>query len=158
MSAIKDLPQFVRDLLASPPRAGEGVNLYLFRLARVLHPYRTEREIADILEAVTANCGRHRFRGGIGCEMAIDLQKLRNREEEYLRCEWGKRPSRRIIPEYRRWILSVWQRVSDETGFKTMEILQTEARLWEVWVFAPGEAPKKVEEITYPVRRRFSKE
>jgi hypothetical protein len=26
--------------------------------ARVLHPYRTEREIADILEAVTANCGR----------------------------------------------------------------------------------------------------
>jgi hypothetical protein len=58
MSAIKDLPQFVRDLLASPPRAGEGVNLYLFRLARVLHPYRTEREIAGILEAVTANCGR----------------------------------------------------------------------------------------------------
>jgi hypothetical protein len=58
MSAIKDLPQFVRDLLASPPRAGEGVNFYLFRLARVLHPYRTEREIADILEAVTANCGR----------------------------------------------------------------------------------------------------
>jgi hypothetical protein len=58
MSAIKDLPQFVRDLLASPPRAGEGVNLYLFRLARVLHPYRAEGEIADILEAVTANCGR----------------------------------------------------------------------------------------------------
>ena len=26
MRAAKELPQFVRDLLASPPRAGEGVN------------------------------------------------------------------------------------------------------------------------------------
>ncbi len=58
MTATKDLPQFVRDLLASPPRAGEGVNLYLFRLARVLHPYRSESEIANILRAVTAGCGR----------------------------------------------------------------------------------------------------
>ena len=40
----KELPQFVRDMLASPPRAGEGVNLYLFRMARVLHPYRSETE------------------------------------------------------------------------------------------------------------------
>ncbi len=58
MTAAKDLPRFVRDLLASPPRAGEGVNLYLFRLARVLHPYRSESEIANILRAVTAGCGR----------------------------------------------------------------------------------------------------
>ena len=58
MTSAKALPQFVRDMLASPPRAGEGVNLYLFRLARVLHPYRSEKEIADILRAVTARCGR----------------------------------------------------------------------------------------------------
>ena len=53
-----ELPRFVRDMLASPPRAGDGVNLYLYRVARVLHPYRSEGEIADILRAVTANCGR----------------------------------------------------------------------------------------------------
>ena len=86
---------------------------------------------------------RHRFRGGISCEMAIDLQKLRNREQEYLRCEWSKRPSWRIIPEYRRWTLSVWQRVSDETGLKTMEFLQTKARLWEVWSFPRARCPRK---------------
>ena len=45
-------------LLASPPRAGEGVNLYLFRLARALHPYRSADEIAEMLQAVTAGCGR----------------------------------------------------------------------------------------------------
>jgi hypothetical protein len=44
--------------LASLPRAGEGVNLYLFRLARALHPYRSADEIAEMLQAVTAGCGR----------------------------------------------------------------------------------------------------
>ena len=58
MTAAKDFPRFVRDMLASPPRAGEGVNLYLYRVARLLHPYRSECEIADILRAVTVGCGR----------------------------------------------------------------------------------------------------
>ena len=58
MRAVNELPQFIRDMLASPPRACEGVNLYLFRMARVLHPFRSEGEIHDILRAVTANCGR----------------------------------------------------------------------------------------------------
>jgi hypothetical protein len=58
MRTAAELPQFVRDLLASPPRAGEGVNLYLFQLARALHPYLSENGIADILRVVTAGCGR----------------------------------------------------------------------------------------------------
>ena len=53
-----ELPRFVRDLMASPPRAGEGVNLHLYRVARVLHPYRSESEIANILRAGTVGCGR----------------------------------------------------------------------------------------------------
>ena len=53
-----ELPQFVRDLLASPPQAGEGIHSYLFRLARVLHPWREEDVIADLLRANTADCGR----------------------------------------------------------------------------------------------------
>jgi hypothetical protein len=58
MTSARELPQFVRDLLASPPRAGGGVNLYLFRVARGMHPHRSEREILDTLRAVTAGCGR----------------------------------------------------------------------------------------------------
>ena len=58
MTSARELPLFVRDMLASPPRAGEGVNLYLFRLARVLHPYRSDGEILDTLRAVTLGCGR----------------------------------------------------------------------------------------------------
>ena len=48
------LPQFVRDLLACPPKRGEGMNLWLYRAARVLHPYRAEAEIVQLLAATTA--------------------------------------------------------------------------------------------------------
>ena len=48
------LPQFVRDLLASPPRRGGGLNSWLFRVARALHPYRTPPEIVATLAAATA--------------------------------------------------------------------------------------------------------
>jgi hypothetical protein len=53
-AVASDLPQFVRDLLASPPKRGEGLNLWLFKTARVLHPYRSAAEIVQLLAAVTA--------------------------------------------------------------------------------------------------------
>jgi hypothetical protein len=52
-AVASDLPQFVRDLLASPPKRGEGLNLWLFKTARVLHPYRSPGEIVQLLAAVT---------------------------------------------------------------------------------------------------------
>jgi hypothetical protein len=48
------LPQFVRDLLASSPRRGQGLNLWFYRVARVLHPYRDSAEIIELLRAATA--------------------------------------------------------------------------------------------------------
>jgi hypothetical protein len=47
----KPLPGFVRDLLAAPPRVGEGLNSWLYRTSRVLHPYRAEDEIVATLSA-----------------------------------------------------------------------------------------------------------
>ncbi|PWT82946.1 MAG: hypothetical protein C5B58_07315 [Acidobacteria bacterium] len=48
------LPQFVRDLLASPPQRGEGLNNWFYRVARVLHPFRDSAEIIELLRAATA--------------------------------------------------------------------------------------------------------
>jgi hypothetical protein len=48
------LPQFVRDLLASPPRRGGGLNIWLFRVARLLHAFREPAEIIELLQAATA--------------------------------------------------------------------------------------------------------
>src|SRR5216683_41955 len=47
------LPGFVRDLLSSPPQRGQGLNLWFYRVARVLHPYRGAAEIIELLRAAT---------------------------------------------------------------------------------------------------------
>ena len=55
MNVARQLPQFVRDLLASPPRRGGGLNLWFYRVARVLHAYRDSAEIIKLLRAATAD-------------------------------------------------------------------------------------------------------
>lgn len=52
------LPQFLRDLLSSPPVAGSGVHPWLFRMARQLHAHRDEQTICDMLAAAVDGCGR----------------------------------------------------------------------------------------------------
>lgn len=54
----RELPPFVREILAAPPRAGEGVHAWLFRVARQLHAHLPAGEIVSLLERLTANCGR----------------------------------------------------------------------------------------------------
>ncbi|MEO7168401.1 MAG: hypothetical protein ABI016_15385 [Chthoniobacterales bacterium] len=56
MTGAKDqaLPQFIRDLLASPPQRGDGLNNWFYRVARVLHPYRSPNDILLLLRAATA--------------------------------------------------------------------------------------------------------
>ena len=54
MTAAQDLPQFVRDLLASRPRRGQGLNRWFFCVARLLHAFRTRGEIVETLRATTA--------------------------------------------------------------------------------------------------------
>ncbi len=55
----RDLPQFLRDLLNAPPRAGEGIHQWLFRVARQLHAHLPANEIVSLLESRVAHCGRH---------------------------------------------------------------------------------------------------
>src|SRR5260370_26376555 len=47
------LPRFVRDLLASPPTRGGGLNNWFFRAALVLHPFRDSAEIVELLKVAT---------------------------------------------------------------------------------------------------------
>jgi hypothetical protein len=54
-----DFPPFLRDLLACPPRHGEGVHGWLFRVSRHLHAHRSPEEIFTLLRAVVEDCGRH---------------------------------------------------------------------------------------------------
>jgi hypothetical protein len=76
MISDRALPRFVRDLLASPPHRGGGLNLWMYRVARVLHPYRDANEIINLLRAATD--GEPIKRGEI--ERAVERSKLMARQ------------------------------------------------------------------------------
>jgi hypothetical protein len=54
----EELPRFIRDILSSPPKAGEGCHRWLFASARYLHAFRSPEEIAELLRAELHGCGR----------------------------------------------------------------------------------------------------
>jgi len=59
MSVKSPLPAFAREMLESCPSTGDGVHLWLFRVARVMHPYFEDKnEIVSRIEAATSGCGR----------------------------------------------------------------------------------------------------
>jgi hypothetical protein len=53
-----DLPQFLHDLIASPPKAGDGVHRWIFKVARHLHAHRSENEIFWLIKTSLEDCGR----------------------------------------------------------------------------------------------------
>jgi len=53
------LPHFVRHLLSAPPQAGDGVHVWLFRVARQLHAHLPAVTIFALLKSRTSACGRH---------------------------------------------------------------------------------------------------
>lgn len=61
----RELPAFLRDLIANPPSSGEGVHAWLFRVARQLHAHLPAAEIVALLENCVAGCGRHVSRSEI---------------------------------------------------------------------------------------------
>ena len=114
------LPQFVRDLLASVPRAGEGaLHSWLFRVARVLHPYRTESEIHATLNAAVAGCGRAMKPGEI--EDAIRNSKA---------CAW--QPGEPLPSRSAR--VPVWPAVNDA---HRKAIIASNATLYDLWENSP---------------------
>jgi hypothetical protein len=59
MSAMIDLPQWASDILANPPRAGEGFHAWLFPVACALWKCgRPENDIRAYLENAAVTCGR----------------------------------------------------------------------------------------------------
>ena len=71
------LPQFLQEMLSAPPKTGEGVHRFLFRVARQLHAHLPATEIVDLLENSVANCGRH-----------VPRQEIVSAVQNALACAW----------------------------------------------------------------------
>jgi hypothetical protein len=82
---MKTLPPFIDEMLAAPPRAGEGVHNYLFRVARQLHAHLPSVEIVALLESRVQGCGRH-----------VSRKEIEDAVKNALACAW--QPSGNAAP------------------------------------------------------------
>ena len=82
---MKTLPPFIDEMLAAPPRAGEGVHNYLFRVARQLHAHLPAVEIVALLESRVQGCGRH-----------VSRKEIEDAVKNALACAW--QPSGNAAP------------------------------------------------------------
>jgi hypothetical protein len=89
---INKLPPFLRELLAAPPRAGEGVHAWLFRVARQLHAHLPAGEILTLLECLVGNCGRH-----------VPRHEIVSAVQNALPCAWQPKGSTARVQAPRKW-------------------------------------------------------
>lgn len=128
-----EIPGFLQDLLATPPRAGEGVHVWLFRVARQLHAHMPAGEIVSLLERRVATCGRPVSRNEI-------LDAVRNSWASAWQPPGGS-------PNIRRAAVSRWP----EKSLEHIEAVCAEgyglADLWEHSNPRLGDAEQRTEEI-----------
>jgi len=110
------LPQFVRDLLASPPHRGGGLNNWLYRAARVLHPFRDSAKIVELLRAATA--GEPVKRGEI--ERAVERSKA---------TAWRPGQTPQNVPQ-----ASAWPKVNAE---QRQAVITSGGGLVDLWEISP---------------------
>lgn len=108
------LPQFVRDLLGSPPRRGGGLNNWFYRVARVLHPYRESAEIIELLRTATAG-------------EAVKPDEIERAVERSKATAWKPGQAPQTLRE-----ASVWPRVNAEQREAVIASGGSLVDLWEV--------------------------
>jgi hypothetical protein len=86
------LPLFVQEMLRTPPRTGEGVHNWLFKVARQLHAHLPACEIVSLLENRVANCGRF-----------VPRHEIISAVQHALPCAWQPGSQLRSIHSVPRW-------------------------------------------------------
>ncbi len=77
---MKNLPPFIHTLLASPPRAGEGVHIWLYCTSRQLHAHLPANDIVALLESKVQGCGRR-----------VSRKEIEDAVKNALACAWRPR-------------------------------------------------------------------
>jgi hypothetical protein len=113
-----ELPRFLLDLIAACPRSGEGVHVWLFKVARQLHAHRSHAEIIDLLAATVADCGRH-----------VPVSEIENAVNSAKGCAWQPRGTSAPVPAVRKW-----PAVNQE---QREAIIATGGGLAELWEASP---------------------
>jgi hypothetical protein len=87
---VRSLPPFVEEMLAAAPHAGEGVHIWLFKVARQLHAHLPAGEIVALLESRVAGCGR-----------TVPRSEIVSAVQNALPCAW--QPNGKAAPAASKW-------------------------------------------------------
>jgi len=88
----RELPPFLIELLNAPPRAGEGVHSFLFRIARQLHAHLPAADIVSLLETRVADCGR-----------LVPRHEIVSAVQNSLPCAWQPRGAGVLVQTVSKW-------------------------------------------------------
>jgi hypothetical protein len=114
----RELPSFLHDLLAAPPRAGEGVHNWMYRVSCQLHAHLPATEIVALLESRVANCGRH-----------VPRNEIVSAVQNSISCAW--QPSGKSAPVQP---VSKWPTVNRE---QREAIIRDGGGLADLWELSP---------------------
>lgn len=134
------LPDFLKDMIACPPRHGDGVHQWLFRVARQLHAHRDEDDIHALLAAATSDCGR-----------TVSESEIRNAIENSRATAWkpsgtGARPQARPRPKWPEVNAKKIERLERENPFALLQL----ERLSPVKISLENHDPECILERLFP--------
>jgi hypothetical protein len=113
---MKTLPPFIDEMLTAPPRAGEGVHDWLFRVARQLHAHLPAGEIVNLLENRVQGCGRH-----------VSRKEIEDAVKNSIPCAWQPKGNAAPVQS-----AAKWPRVNQEQRAAVLRDNGGLADLWEL--------------------------
>jgi hypothetical protein len=113
---MKSLPSFIDEMLAAPPRAGDGVHNWLFRVARQLHAHLPAVEIVALVESRVQSCGR-----------IVSRKEIEDAVKNALPCAWQTKGG--VAP---RLASAKWPSVNQEQREAVVRDHGGLADLWEL--------------------------
>jgi hypothetical protein len=122
------LPRFVQELLASPPHRGSGLHQWLFRVARVLHPYCSRAEIIAMIGNAVAG-------------EPVQSGEIEDAVDNSAGCAWQPSGSRMRVR------LPRWPSVDANRRAAVLEAGHSLADLWETSPFPLTDNRARAEEF-----------
>jgi hypothetical protein len=129
ISYSKELPRFVKDMLSCPPPRGGGLHKWLFKTARVLHPFRSEEQIIELLRASV-------------CDQPVKAGEIESAVKNSKACAWtpGYKSNHTLIE-------TKWPKINKEQREAVIAQGGTLADLWELSPIRCDEDAPDTEEI-----------
>lgn len=89
---MKTMPPFIYEMLAMPPRAGQGVHAWLYSVSRQLHAHLPAVEIVNLLESRVRGCGRH-----------VSRKEIEDAVKNSISCAWQQKGNAAPVQSAGKW-------------------------------------------------------